>query len=80
MAHRPFRWFPHDGKRHAVPERLVVGDAGATLCGREVAVPHDRPSKTEWCWPTCGVCDSAWRSREGILPFPRAADRAVVRR
>ncbi len=87
MTLRPFRWLPHDGKRHAIPENLVVGDTGETLCGKELAVPHDRPTKTAWCWPTCADCDTSWRQREGILPFPRpassgrrVASRAVVRR
>ncbi|WP_106196995.1 zinc finger protein [Umezawaea tangerina] len=71
MGTRPFRWFPHDGQRHAVADSLAVGDIGETLCERPVTVPHDAPSKAEWCWPTCAACDSAWRLHEGILPFPR---------
>jgi len=49
MALREFRWLPHDGGRHAIPASLVVGDVAKTLCGRELAVPHDPPTKTQWC-------------------------------
>jgi len=81
MGHRPFRWFPHDGRRHAVPDSLVVSDNGETLCGNAVTIPHDSPSKPQWCWPTCLDCDSAWRRHEGIPPFPRpAGSRTPARR
>jgi hypothetical protein len=73
MGSRTFRWFPYNGRRHAVPDSLVVGDSGTTLCGELVAVPHTAPSKAEWCWPTCTGCDTSWRLHEGILPFPRQA-------
>ena len=81
MKSRSFRWFPFNGRRHAVSNGLVVGDGGTTLCGELVTVPHDAPSKTEWCWPTCAECDRSWRLHEGILPFPRPANsRSVERR
>jgi hypothetical protein len=63
---RAFRWFPHDGRRHAVPEDLLPGDDGKTLCDAEVSVPRQRATKIEWCWPTCPGCDAAWRRHEGI--------------
>ncbi|QFZ24040.1 hypothetical protein EKG83_05200 [Saccharothrix syringae] len=68
---RPFRWLPHDGRRHAVNADLVALEQAATLCGVELVVPAARPTKLEWCWPTCSDCDAAWRAAEGILPFPR---------
>jgi hypothetical protein len=64
MVSRPFRWFPAEGGRHAVPVDLVPHDVGFTLCGKEVTVPRQRASKAEWCWPTCGECDATWRARE----------------
>ncbi|MFC0063678.1 zinc finger protein [Umezawaea endophytica] len=70
---RPFRWFPAEGGRHAVPVDLVANDVGSTLCGKEVTVPRERASKTAWCWPTCGLCDAAWREREGLVRRPSAA-------
>jgi len=66
MGTRPFRWLPHDGGRHAIPDDLVAADEGATLCGVEIVVPRDRGSKTAWCWPTCAVCEAEWREREGL--------------
>ncbi|MFB9598262.1 zinc finger protein [Saccharothrix longispora] len=71
MLPRPFRWLPHAGWRHAVDIELVAYDQAATLCGEELVIPAARPTKQEWCWPTCAACDAAWRAAEGILPFPR---------
>ena len=65
---RPFRWFPTEGRRHAIPVDLVVADEGATLCGVPVTVPRDRATKAAWCWPTCTACDAVWRVREGLRP------------
>jgi hypothetical protein len=69
---RAFRWFQHDGRRHAIPVALLVGDGGATLCGVSVTVPSAPPPPIARCWPTCGDCDVAWRTHEGIPVFPRA--------
>lgn len=65
MGMRMFRWFPHEGGRHAVSDELLVLDKGATLGGLEIVVPREQWSKTEWCWPTCVVCQARWREREG---------------
>ncbi|MEO6089036.1 MAG: zinc finger protein [Umezawaea sp.] len=66
MGTRPFRWFPSQGRRHAIPDALGVADEGATLCGVAITVPRDRGTKTAWCWPTCTTCDAVWREREGL--------------
>ncbi|MFC6090744.1 zinc finger protein [Saccharothrix lopnurensis] len=71
MALRPFRWLPHNGKRHAVPEHVVAHDEATTLCGEELVVPVRRASNLAWCWPTCAECDAAWRQVERIPAFPR---------
>lgn len=71
MTTRPFRWLPHNGKRHAVDVNLVAYDQAATLCAEELIIPATRPTKDEWCWPTCPTCDAAWRAAEGIPVFPR---------
>jgi hypothetical protein len=68
---RAFRWFQHDGRRHAISNRLLVGDDGATLCGVPITVPPTPPPLIARCWPTCGECDVAWRTHEGIPVFPR---------
>jgi hypothetical protein len=61
---------PHDGNRHAIPDKLVVGDEGQTLCGVPIAVPRDPPPRfPDGCWPTCVECDLAWRKHEGIPAF-----------
>jgi hypothetical protein len=73
---REFRWLPHEGKRHAVEARAVARDTTATLCGEGLVIPARRPTKVEWCWPTCADCDATWRAEEGILPFPRRPDPA----
>jgi zinc-finger len=70
MGPRPFRWFPCEGRRHAIPDELVVSDEGATLCGVPITVPRDRGTKTAWCWPTCTTCDALWRKHEGLAPAP----------
>ncbi|ONI92953.1 hypothetical protein ALI22I_00980 [Saccharothrix sp. ALI-22-I] len=71
MALRPFRWLPHNGRRHAINADATPDDHTATLCGEELTVPASRATKDEWCWPTCPRCDAAWRTAEGIPTFPR---------
>ncbi|MFT7841113.1 zinc finger protein [Saccharothrix sp. BKS2] len=67
MGIRPFRWLPHDGRRHAIPDQLAAHEEGQTLCGVAVTVPHlPLPRCPDWCWPTCMTCDRAWRAHEGI--------------
>jgi hypothetical protein len=76
MGTRPFRWLPHEGRRHAIPDALAARDEGRTLCGVAVTVPHDPPPRSpDGCWPTCRDCDVAWRESEGIpvFPWPREA-------
>ena len=71
MARRRFRWFPHTGRRHAIPDSLAIGDEGQTLCGLDIAVPREQPPRhPDGCWPTCPTCDGVWRADEGIAPFP----------
>lgn len=77
MAVRPFRWLPHDHKRHAVREDAVAHEETTTLCGEDLTVPAARPGKAEWCWPTCTACDDEWRLREGIPLFPRQRPTSV---
>ncbi|WP_439659531.1 zinc finger protein [Lentzea sp. HUAS TT2] len=73
---RAFKWQPHDGERHAIPRTLVPNAVGRSLCdieltaGSDVWPPHER-----W-WPTCQICDRAWRDAEGILPWPRQGNSA----
>ncbi|WP_309114731.1 zinc finger protein [Saccharothrix sp.] len=72
MATRAFRWLPYAGGRHAISVRLVPCEAGVTLCGLEVVVPHDPPPAfPDGCWPTCVECDAKWRAFERIPVFPR---------
>ncbi|PSL51411.1 zinc finger protein [Saccharothrix carnea] len=71
MPIRPFRWLPHNHKRHAVDADLVPRDETRTLCGEELVIPTTPCTKDQWCWPTCTECDARWRTAEGILPFPR---------
>jgi zinc finger protein len=72
MATARFRWFPHGGRRHAVPNALVPNTAGETLCGLEVLAPVVPPPPfPDWCWPECARCDTAWRSAEGTPPRPQ---------
>jgi hypothetical protein len=70
---RPFRWQPHDGKRHAVHHDTFPTQHTTTLCGEELTIPTTRATKQQWCWPTCTDCDTdcdtAWRLAEGI-PLP----------
>jgi hypothetical protein len=70
-ALRPFRWQPHDGKRHAVTENAAAHEDTTTLCGQKLTIPATRLGNLEWCWPTCTACDTAWREHEGIPLFPR---------
>ncbi|MFD0201434.1 MULTISPECIES: zinc finger protein [Saccharothrix] len=71
---RAFRWFPHDGYRHALDDTLVPGDTGSTLCGESVVIPRTpQPAYPNWCWPTCATCDASWREHEGIPAFPCVA-------
>ncbi|MEO6085056.1 MAG: zinc finger protein [Umezawaea sp.] len=75
-----FRWFPHDGRRHAVPNTLQPLHEGVTLCGEDVTAPATAPPKCpDWCWPECATCDASWRTAEGLkprpeLPAPRTED------
>lgn len=69
MGPRPFRWQPHDGKRHAVDDNAMPTQETTTLCGAELTVPAARATKRQWCWPTCAACDAAWRLAEGIPLF-----------
>ncbi|GAA3459275.1 zinc finger protein [Saccharothrix longispora] len=78
MSFRPFRWLPHNGKRHAVKEDAVACEETTTLCGEEVTIPAGRLGKEEWSWPTCRDCDAAWRAAEGILPIPHQLGAADV--
>jgi hypothetical protein len=66
-----YRWWPVDGRRHAVPDDLDVGDAGATLCGRPVVHTGERFPETDWSWPTCMDC---WKTvlRPGHAPRGKA--------
>jgi hypothetical protein len=79
MALRPFTWLPHNGKRHAIKADLVAHDDTTTLCGEELTVPGVRPTKDDWCRPTCPQCDAAWRAAEGIPVFPRQRSPQVNR-
>jgi hypothetical protein len=80
MSARRFRWFPHDGGRHAILDELAVGDDGNTLCGLPITVPRDPPPRhPDGCWPTCAPCDLAWREFEGIRPFPSPRNAAENR-
>jgi len=70
---RAFRWMPHDGRRHAIRTGVAPRDAAETLCGLTFTVPTTR-SYVHWCWPTCEVCDTAWRAHEGIAASPARRD------
>jgi zinc-finger len=72
MGVRPFRWFPHRGARHAIPDELTPRDTGETLCGLRITVPHvPVPRNPNRYWAACPECDRVWRVREGIPPvFP----------
>ncbi|GGP78869.1 zinc finger protein [Saccharothrix coeruleofusca] len=72
MGIREFRWLPHEGLRHAIPDALTADQRGRTLCGVPVTVPRvTPPAFPDGCWPTCRSCDAEWRKREGIPSFPR---------
>ncbi|WP_157529037.1 zinc finger protein [Nocardia sp. NRRL S-836] len=71
---RSYKWQPHDGGRHAIPQELAVHDVGRTLCGLKVVVGPDVWPACERCWPTCVKCDRAWRAAENTLPWPREED------
>ncbi|MFD7658457.1 zinc finger protein [Actinosynnema sp. NPDC059797] len=71
MSPRPFRWQPHDHRRHAVAEDAPACQTTTTLCGQQLTIPATHLGKEEWCWPTCPDCDTAWRLHEGIPLFPR---------
>ncbi|WP_246018676.1 zinc finger protein [Saccharothrix australiensis] len=60
----PFRWYPHDGVRHAIPAGLKAGDSGMTLCGEDVTLPAVWPILR--CEPECSLCDNAWRRAIGV--------------
>ncbi|WP_433270725.1 zinc finger protein [Actinosynnema sp. CS-041913] len=80
MGIRPFRWLPHDGARHAIPDELAAHEEGATLCGVAVTVPHrPLPRVPDWCWPTCPDCERAWRILEGIPLFSPATGATTLR-
>ncbi|ACU37532.1 hypothetical protein Amir_3647 [Actinosynnema mirum DSM 43827] len=81
IGEREFRWLPHDGRRHAIPDRLDVGDEGQTLCGVRLTVPRRAGWKSSaGLWPTCADCDCAWREREGISRFPQSSSGSSRRR
>lgn len=68
---RSYKWQPHHGGRHALPQELAINDVGETLCGIEVTAGSDTWPDEARYWPTCAECDFAWRQHEGILPWPR---------
>ncbi|WP_204845752.1 zinc finger protein [Saccharothrix algeriensis] len=63
-ARAPFRWYPHDGVRHAIPADLRPGDDGETLCGEPVTLPSVLPLLG--IEPECAQCDDSWRKAVGI--------------
>ncbi|WP_329791931.1 zinc finger protein [Lentzea sp. DG1S-22] len=73
---RDYKWQPHSGGRHAIPQHLAANDHGHTLCGIEVVAGSDTWPTDSRYWPTCPECDSAWRAHEGILPWPRKGKEA----
>ena len=63
----PFRWMPHDGKRHAISTEALPGAETETLCGVELVRPMASPPKyPDWLWPECQLCNDRWRQAEGI--------------
>jgi len=67
----PFRWFPHEGGRHAVSNTLRPSSEGRTLCGIAVVAPVGQlPAHPDWLWPECELCNGAWRKAEGLPPRP----------
>ena len=75
---RKFKWQPHAGERHAIPQQLAIGDAAESLCGLEMTVRSDTWKDGERCWPTCHTCDREWRADENLLPWPRDGKAADV--
>ncbi|ATE52812.1 zinc finger protein [Actinosynnema pretiosum] len=71
MGHRPFKWIPHDGGRHAISINSHPGDDTQALCGVDVPKPAGPLPVLARCWPTCQSCDTAWREHEGIPTYPR---------
>ncbi|WP_309115970.1 zinc finger protein [Saccharothrix sp.] len=67
-----FRYYPHNGERHAIPKRAVGGQVTTTLCEVELTVDADRKLGTE---RTCARCESAWRS---ILGIPQQSQRQAL--
>ncbi|MGW6932428.1 zinc finger protein [Lentzea sp. NPDC054927] len=66
-----FRWTPHEGRRHAIPDELTRGQLVETLCGDPVVPQQVSMWREKNTWPTCWDCDGVWREHEGILPWPR---------
>ncbi|WP_329790453.1 DUF3039 domain-containing protein [Lentzea sp. DG1S-22] len=66
-----FRWTPHGGLRHAIPDDLTWGQAVETLCGDPFIPQQIGLWRDKNVWPTCPDCDGIWRESEGILPWPR---------
>jgi hypothetical protein len=75
---RDYKWQPHSGARHAIPQGLAPNDAGSTLCGIELKAGPDTWPEDARCWPTCVECDLAWRAAEHILPWPRKGCSAMI--
>lgn len=66
-----FRWTPHEGQRHAIPDELARGQLVETLCGDPFVPQQVGLWRDKNVWPTCWDCDGVWRESEGILPWPR---------
>lgn len=60
---RPYRFYDHDGARHAIPEDLADGVLGQTLCELDVIPVAGR---TLGSLPTCWTCEDRWRAAEGL--------------
>lgn len=60
------RWWPHNGKRHAVPRSLERGAAGSTLCEEPITLASDEWPEEGSYWPTCDACDAKFRELEGL--------------
>ncbi|MFC6093936.1 zinc finger protein [Saccharothrix lopnurensis] len=65
---QPFRWYPHDGERHAIPVDAGHGECIETLCHKELVMDTGRRLR---CEATCAECDSTWRAAVGIPPQSR---------
>lgn len=59
----PFRYYPHEGERHAIPAGSLGGQVTVTLCEQELTVDADRKLGFE---KTCAACESAWRTAANI--------------